>query len=154
MLAYLDARNRALLGYETVFNNEQHVRFVAYEPGAQPLNPEISPPYVYELVYTDQPDLVQLPHGDGEVAPHLDTPPVGYPMPFGKTQHVNCIGSDGHIHELVQNDVSRDADLTLAGDAVPPFAAAWPTTRLAGYMTQRSPTGDKLVTQTSLSSPR
>jgi hypothetical protein len=118
------------------------------------LNPEISSPYVYESVYTDQRDLVQLPHGDGEVAPRLDTPLVGYPMSFGKTQHVNCIGSDGHIHELVQNDVSRDADLTLARDAVPPFAAPWPTPRLAGYTTQRSPTGDKLVTQTSLSSPR
>jgi hypothetical protein len=135
MLAYLDARNRGLLGYETVFNNEQHVRFVAYKPGADPLNPEISPPCVYELVYTDQWDLVQLPHGDGEVAPQVDTPLVGYPMPFGKTQHVN-------------------ADLTLAGDAVPPFAAPWPTTRLVGYMSQRSSTGDKLVTQTSLSSPR
>ena len=49
---------------------------------------------------------------------------------------------------------SGDADLTLAGDAVPPFAAPWLTTRLAGYMTQRSPTGDKPVTHTSLSSPR
>lgn len=135
MLAHLDARNRALLGYETLFHNEQHVPFVAYEPGAAPLNPEISRPYVYELVYTDQWDLVQLPHGDGEVAPQLDTPLVGYPMPFGKTRHVN-------------------ADLTLAGDAVPPFAAPWPTTRLAGYMIQQSPTGDKPVTQTSLSSPR
>jgi hypothetical protein len=44
MLAYLDARNRALLGYETVFNNAQHLPFVAYAPGADPLNPEISPP--------------------------------------------------------------------------------------------------------------
>jgi hypothetical protein len=70
-------------------------------------------------VYTDQCDLVQLPHGDGEVAPQLDISLVGYPMPFGKNQHAN-------------------ADLTLAGDVVPPFAAPWPTTRLVGYMTQRS----------------
>jgi hypothetical protein len=73
MLAYLDARNRAPLGYETVFNNKQHVPFVAYEPGADPLNPEISPPYVYALVCTDQWDFVQLPHGDGEVAPRSPT---------------------------------------------------------------------------------
>ncbi len=135
MLAYLDARNRALLGHKTVFNNEKHLPFVAYEPGADPLNPEISSPYVYELVYTDQWDLVQLPHGDGEVNPQLDIPLVGYPIPFGKTQHVN-------------------ANLTLPGDAVPSFAAPERTTRLAGCMIQRSPTGDKPVTQTSLSSPR
>lgn len=35
-----------------------------------------------------------------------------------------------------------------------PFAAPWQTTRLAGYMIQQSPTGDKPVTQTSLMSPR
>ena len=154
MLACLDARNRALVGYETVFNNEQRVPCVAYEPGAGPLNPEISPPYVYELVHTEQWDLVQLPHADGEVAPQLDTTLVGCSMPFGKTQHINYIGAGGHIHELMPNDVWRDADLTLAEDAVSLFAALWPTTRPAGYMTQRSPTGDKPVTQTSLCSPR
>jgi hypothetical protein len=121
MLAHLDARNRALLGYETVFNNEQHPPFVAYEPGADPFNPDISPPYVYELVYTDQWDLRQLRRGDGEVSIQLDIPLAGYPLPFGKNQYVN-------------------ADLTLAGDAVRPFAAPWPTTRLAGDMTHRSPT--------------
>lgn len=35
-----------------------------------------------------------------------------------------------------------------------PFAAPWPTTPLVGYTIQRSSTGDKLVTQTSLTSPR
>jgi hypothetical protein len=149
MLAHLDVRNRALLGDETVFSN---VPFVAYEPGADPLNPEISPPYVYELLYTDQWDLVQLPHGDGEVAPQLDTPLVGYSMPLGKSQPVNYIGSDGHIHELVQNDVTR-CQFDARRRCVRAVCCAV-ADHAARQLHDPTITGDKLVTHTSLSSPR
>jgi hypothetical protein len=102
MLACLDAGHRALLGYETVFNNEQRLPFVAYEAGAGPSNPDISPQYVYEWVYVDEWDLVQLTRGDGEVFYTAGHPVLGYAMPFRNNQQVNCRFDAGwRAHRLV-----------------------------------------------------
>ena len=84
----LAAGQSKITGYQTTFNNQQHVIFVG------------SDNHIHELVYKDHwydTDLTQSA-GAPNAAPGsaLD----GYETSFNSQQHVNHIGTDGHVHEL------------------------------------------------------
>jgi hypothetical protein len=65
-------------------------------------------------------DLTQLTH-----APITGGPPFGYPFRAQSTQHVNYVGTDGHVHELWwRDDTWQHNDLTAATGA--PAAADQP----------------------------
>jgi hypothetical protein len=113
------APRSALDGYQTTFNNQQHVNYIGTDG------------HVHELVYTDHwshNDLTQVA-GAPNVAPGsaLD----GYQTSFNNQQHVNYIGTDGHVHELVYTDHWSHNDLTQAAGA--PNVA--PGSALDGYQT-------------------
>ena len=106
-------------GYETSFNNQQHVNFIGTDN------------HVQELVYTDHWARADLTQASGAPNAAPGSPLDGYETSFNNQQHVNFIGADNHVHELVYTDHWASADLTQAAGA--PNAAT--RSRLDGYQT-------------------
>lgn len=113
----------ALDGYETGFNNQQHVNYIGIDG------------HVHELVYTNHwahNDLTQAANA-GNFPPAAGAAIDGYETSFNNQQHVNYIGTDGHIHELVYTDHWAHNDLTIAAGAQAYLPAA--RSALDGYQT-------------------
>ncbi len=113
------APGSALDGYQTSFNNQQHVNYIGTDN------------HVHELVYTNNwshNDLTAMA-GAPPAAPGsaLD----GYQTSFNNQQHVNYIGTDNHVHELVYTNNWSHNDLTAMAGAPP----AAPGSALDGYQT-------------------
>ena len=109
----------AIDGYQTSYNNQQHVNFVGPDG------------HVHELYYDGawhHNDLTQLagapPAALGNV---LDS----YETAFNNQQHVNFVGADNHVHELYYDGAWRHNDLTQITGA-PAVAAGG---RTDGYVT-------------------
>jgi hypothetical protein len=113
------AGGSALDGYETSFNNQQHVNYLGVDG------------HVHELVYTNQWAHTDLTAAAGAPAAAGGSALDGYETSFNNQQHVNYIGTDGHVHELVYTDHWAHTDLTAAAGA--PAAAAG--SKLDGYQT-------------------
>jgi hypothetical protein len=105
---HLPVAGSPLDGYETSVNNQQHVNYIGIDG------------HVHELVYKDH-----WGHTDVTVAagaqhhlPVAGSPLDGYETSFDSQQHVNYIGTDGHVHELVyKDDHWGHTDLTVAAGA-------------------------------------
>jgi hypothetical protein len=113
------ASGSALDGYETSFNNQQHVNFIGVDN------------HVHELYFDNtwhHNDLTSLA-GAPAVAPGsaLD----GYETSFNNQQHVNFIGADNHVHELYFDNTWHHNDLAALSQA----PAAKPSSPLDGYQT-------------------
>ena len=92
------AAGNSLDGYVTPWNNQQHVNYIGQDG------------HVHELVYKDgsgwgHTDLSQSAHATNAL-PLAGSPLDGYATPWNNQQHVNYIGQDGHVHELVYKDGS------------------------------------------------
>ncbi|HLI52500.1 MAG TPA: hypothetical protein VKU87_11945 [Thermomicrobiaceae bacterium] len=113
------APGSALDGYASSWNNQQHVNFAGTDN------------HVHELVYKNSwgyTDLMAVT-GAPDIAPGsaLD----GYVSAWNSQQHVNFIGTDGHLHEIVYKDNWSNTDLTAAAGAPAPT----PGSALDGYVT-------------------
>ncbi|HLI85058.1 MAG TPA: hypothetical protein VKV17_14140 [Bryobacteraceae bacterium] len=115
------AAGSALDGYQTDFNKQQHVNFIGTDG------------HVHELVYTDHWSHTDLTAAAGAPNAAAGSALDGYQTDFNKQQHVNFIGTDGHVHELVYTDHWSHTDLTVAAGAqnYPPAKGS----RLDGYET-------------------
>ncbi len=111
--------NSALDGYETSFNNQQHVNYIGTDG------------HVHELVYKDSWGHTDLTQSAGAPAAAPGSALDGYETSFNNQQHVNYIGTDGHVYELVYKDSWRHTDLTQAAGG----PAAAPGSALDGYET-------------------
>jgi len=106
-------------GYQTTFNNQQHVNFIGGDN------------HVHELFFDNKwhhNDLTQL---SGAPTAALGSAVDGYATSFNNQQHVNFIGSDNHVHELFFDNKWHHNDLTLLAGA----PAAVPGSALDGYQT-------------------
>lgn len=106
-------------GYQTSFNNQQHVNFIGTDG------------HVHELYYTNQWSHNDLTAAAGAPNAAAGSPLDGYETAYSSQQHVNYLGTDGHVHELYYASSWAHNDLTVAGGA--PAAAAWSS--LDGYAT-------------------
>jgi hypothetical protein len=84
------ASNSPLDGYETTFNQQQHVNYLGTDG------------HVHELFYIVDKGWQ---HSDLTAAasappPRQGSPLDGYETMFTQQQHVNYLGTDGHVHEL------------------------------------------------------
>ena len=113
------APGSALDGYQTTFNNQQHVNFIGADN------------HVHELYFDSQwhhNDLTALAGAPPAAAGSaLD----GYQTSFNNQQHVNFVGTDNHVHELYFDNRWHHNDLTVLAGA-PPAAAG---SALDGYQT-------------------
>jgi hypothetical protein len=108
-------------GYATEFNRQQHVNFIG------------SNLHVYELFHDNQWHLNDLTQLAG--APVTDPASVfidGYATEFDSQQHVNFIGTDSHVHELLYDGAWHHNDLTQLTGA----PAAAPPQPIDGYSTE------------------
>jgi len=116
-------------GYATGWNSQQHVNYIGADA------------HVWELVYTDN---VGWGHTDLSVRanavewlPRPDSPLDGYTTGWNNQQHVNYIGNDGHVHELVYKDNSGwgHTDLSSTTNATWVEWLPRPDSPLDGYAT-------------------
>ena len=113
------AQGTALDGYETTFNNQQHVNYLSKDN------------HVHELYYTNawhQNDLTSLAGAPNAAS---GSPLDGYQTTFNNQQHVNFLGTDQHVHELYYTSAWHHNDLNVLAGA--PNAA--PDSALDGYQT-------------------
>ena len=89
-------------GYQTDFNNQQHVNHIGTDG------------HVHELYYADHWSHNDLTAAAGAQSflPASGSAIDGYETTFNNQQHVNYIGSNGDIHELVYTDHWSHNDLT------------------------------------------
>jgi hypothetical protein len=106
-------------GYETAFNRQQHVNFIGPDG------------HVHELFFDGSWHHSDLTQATGAPAAAAGSVVDGYPTGFNNQQHVNYIGSDGHVHELFFDKSWHHNDLTQAAGA-PPAASGG---GLDGYAT-------------------
>jgi len=117
-----DVFDAALAGYSTEFNQQQHVNFIGADS------------HVHELYYDNgwrHNDLTQL---SGAPAAAPDSPLDGYATAFNQQQHVNFVGTDARVYELVYDNGWRFTDL-LAAAGVMNLSVA-PASKLDGYSTE------------------
>jgi hypothetical protein len=81
------APGSALDGYQTSFNNQLHVNYIGTDC------------HVHELVYKDSWGHTDLTQAAGAPNPAPGSALDGYQTSFNNQQHVNYIGTDGHVHE-------------------------------------------------------
>jgi hypothetical protein len=113
------AAGSAIDGYQTTYNNQQHVNFIGTDN------------HVHELYYDNawhHNDLTQLA---GAPVAAAGTVIDGYQTAFNNQQHVNFVGTDNHVHELYYNGAWHHNDLTQI-TGVPAVAAGG---RTDGYAT-------------------
>ncbi len=99
-------------GYQTSFNNQQHVNYLDTNG------------HVHELYYSDSGgwvhnDLSQLAQATGGLQ-HTAAPgsPLdGYQTSFNNQQHVNYLDTNGHVHELYYSDSAGWVHNDLTGFA-------------------------------------
>jgi hypothetical protein len=129
-------------GYQTAFNRQQHVNFIALSQDSDV--PEL---HVYELWYSDSGgwrhnDLTQLAGAtDYSVAPWTLS---GYATEFNRQQHVIFLDFDGYVHELWYSDsggwqhnpLTQLADATAYPGAVPQVIGGGPGSLIHGYVTE------------------
>ena len=87
-------------GYQTEFNSQQHVNYIGADN------------HIHELFYINSwshNDLTQLANAPA-AAPA--SPVDGYQTSFNDQQHVNFLGTDNHVHELVYIDSWQHNNLT------------------------------------------
>jgi hypothetical protein len=119
------AAGAAVHGYSTEFNKQQHVNFIADDG------------LVHELLYDGSWQHKFLTGSDPGAAPgapaaSLTSSLSGYSTPFNLQQHINFIGVDGHVHELVYDGSWKHHDLTgETGNWLPAAGSS-----LAGYTTE------------------
>ena len=85
----LPGKGSRIDGYQTTFNNQQHINYLGTDN------------HIHELFYINSwshNDLTQLAKAPA-AAP--GSPIDGYQTSFNNQQHVNYLGTDNHIHELV-----------------------------------------------------
>jgi hypothetical protein len=109
-----------LHGYATAFNQQQHVNYIG------------SDGHVHELVYDGAWKHNDLSAMAGATAAAPGSPLDGYATSFNQQQHVNYIGTDGHVHELVYDGAWKHNDLTTTAGASFPA----PGSPLDGYSTE------------------
>jgi hypothetical protein len=103
----------ALVGYQTAFNNQQHVIFSVGVASKLPGTAA----HVHELYHDgawhhkDLTASVGAPNTD--VSDSLD----GYVTSFNNQQHVNYFDGNGHIHELYRDNAWHHNDLTALSGA-------------------------------------
>ena len=137
----------AIDGYATPWNSQQHVNYIGQDG------------HVHELVFRDtggwgHTDLSQSAQGTGglaNLAPKSGSAIDGYATPWNSQQHVNYIGQDGHVHELVfrdtggwgHTDLSQSAqgtggptNLPLAVSAIDGYATPWNSQQHVDYIGQ------------------
>ncbi|HXW70369.1 MAG TPA: hypothetical protein VEK34_02835, partial [Methylocella sp.] len=85
-LGVAPAPGSALDGYQTSFNNQQHVNYIGTDG------------HVHELVYTSHWGHTDLTAAAGAPAAAAGSALDGYQTSFNNQQHVNYIGTDGHVH--------------------------------------------------------
>jgi len=94
-------------GYQTAFNDQQHVNFMD------------AAGHVHELWYGSewaQNDLTEL----AGAPPAIPESPIhGYATTYNRQQHVNYLDSNGHVHELWYGNEWAHNDLTELADASP-----------------------------------
>jgi hypothetical protein len=108
-------------GYATEFNRQQHVHYIASNLD------------VYELLYSNQWRLNDITQLSG--ASITDPASVfidGYATEYNGQQHVNFIGSDNHVYELLYDGAWHHNDLTQLTGA----PAAAPPQPIDGYATE------------------
>lgn len=113
------ARGASIDGYQTTFNNQQHVNYVGTDN------------HIHELYYTNKwahNDLTVV-GGAPNAAP--GTAIDGYQTTFNNQQHVNYMGTDNHVHELYYTNKWAHNDLTAVAGA----PAAAPGSSIDGYQT-------------------
>jgi len=114
------APGSGLDGYVTASPNQQHVNYIGTDG------------HVHELWYGTQWAHNDLTAAAGGAPPAvLDSTLDGYVTASPNQQHVNYIGTDGHVHELWYGTQWSHNDLTVAAGA--PLAALDST--LDGYVT-------------------
>jgi zona occludens toxin (predicted ATPase) len=83
------AAGRKIVGYETTFNNQQHVNFLD------------SDGHVHELWFGSEwahNDLSSLASGSPAAS---ESRVMGYQTTFNAQQHVNYLDAEGHVYELL-----------------------------------------------------
>jgi hypothetical protein len=113
------ALGSALDGYQTSFNNQQHVNFIGVDN------------HVHELYYDSSWRHNDLTMVAGAPAAAPGSALDGYETSFNNQQHVNFIGVDNHVHELYYDNSWHHNDLTMVAGA----PAAAPGSALDGYET-------------------
>ncbi len=112
-------------GYQTAFNNQQHVNYLDADGN------------VHELYYDGSSwqhnNLTALASGSPPAAVP-GSPLDGYQTTFNDQQHVNYLDADGNVHELYYDGSSwQHNNLTALASGSPP--AAVPGSPLDGYQT-------------------
>ena len=146
----LPSADSPLDGYATTWNDQQHVNYIGQDR------------HVHEFVYKDSggwshSDLSQAAAGSGGTGanslPRQGSPIDGYATPWNNQQHVNYIGQDGHVHELVykdsggwsHGDLSQAAagsggtsasNLPQQGSPIDGFATPWNSQQHLNYIGQ------------------
>ncbi len=92
----------ALSGYSTEFNEQQHVNFIS------------SDGHVHELFYDGNWKHNDLTLSSGAPVAAADSPLDGYATSFNQQQHVNFVGADARVYELVYDDGWKWNDLLAA----------------------------------------
>jgi Peptidase A4 family len=118
-------------GYATGWNSQQHVNYIGADGHA------------HELVYSNgtgwQHNDLSAAAGATGFLPRPGSPLDGYTTDWNSQQHVNYIGADGHVHELVyftspvHNAGWRHNDLSAAAGATGSLPG--PGSPLDGYTT-------------------
>lgn len=109
----------SLDGYQTTSPNQQHVNYIGTDN------------QVHELVYDGAWNHHDLTAETNAPLAIIGSPLDGYTTASPSQQHVNYIGTDGHVHELVYDGVWTHHDLTAETNA--PLAESG--SGLDGYVT-------------------
>jgi hypothetical protein len=135
---FLPRPGSPLDGYATAWNEQQHVNYIGADG------------HVHELVYYNNAgwqhnDLSVAAAATGSSLPGYGSPLDGYATDWNQQQHVNYIGADGHVHELVyynnagwqHNDLSAAATATGSlpgyGSPLDGYATDWNSGQHVNY---------------------
>lgn len=114
--------SNALDGYATDFNRQQHVNYIGADN------------HIHELFYINSWQTNDLTALAGAPNPRANSPLDGYSTEFNQQQHVNFIGADLHVHELLYDGSWKHNDLTVAAGAAGLLPGA--NSPLDGYATE------------------
>jgi hypothetical protein len=115
------APGSSVAGYVTPYNYQQHVIYIGNDNNIHELMIQSGQPWISN----------NLTQPLGAPAPIPGSPLVGYVTEANKQQHIDYIGADQHVHELVYGNGWAHNDLTHASGA----PVVQPGSQLAGYET-------------------